>query len=89
MQKIYIFTAANPIGQKNLSISIQNPIQDDQVFKTFSSDLHDRLNDISARGDGFYAWGAKDGANNKKNWEAMQKGDYIFCVYNNEFCFFI
>ncbi len=85
MPKIFIFTAGNPEAQQHLVDSIENPIDEETVFGSFASVHREELERIREEGNGFYAWGAVPGLRNIPNWEVMERGDYILCVYSNTY----
>jgi len=66
-------------------ISIENPIDEDLVFDSFGSAHRDDLKRIQKEGDGFYAWGAVPGLRNIPNWKAMERGDYVLCMYGKTY----
>ncbi len=83
--RIFVFTARKPKAQRNLVISIKNPIDEETVFGTFASTDREELERIREEGKGFYAWGAVPGLRNIPNWDAMEKGDYVLCMYANTY----
>jgi hypothetical protein len=66
-------------------ISIKNPIDEEPVLDSFGSAHRDDLQRIQEEGGGFYAWGAVPGVRNIPNWKAMERGDYVLCVYGNTY----
>lgn len=83
--RIFVFTARKPKAQRNLVISIKNPIDEEPVFDSFGSAHRDDLERIQEEGGGFYAWGAVPGVRNIPNWKAMERGDYVLCMYGNTY----
>ena len=83
--RIFVFTARKPKAQRNLVISIENPIDEQLVFDSFGSAHRDDLERIQEEGGGFYAWGAVPGVRNIPNWMAMEWGDYVLCMYGNTY----
>src|SRR5215217_783509 len=85
MLRIFVFTAGTPDARQHLADSIQNCIEKETVFDSFAEPLHEELMRISEDGRGFYAWGAVPGPVNQRTWEAMDRGDYVLCVYDNTY----
>jgi len=85
MTQIFVFTAGNPDARDHLVASIENSIDQDTVFGSFSSADREVLERIRDDGNGFYAWGALPGTGNERNWEYMNPGDYVLCVYDNAY----
>ncbi len=83
MTQIFVFTAGNPEARQHLVNSIENPIDEETVFGSFASAHREELERIREVGNGFYAWGAVPGKGNLRNWEAMERDDYVLCVYGN------
>jgi hypothetical protein len=83
--RIFVFTARKPKAQRNLVISIENPLDEETVFGSFAPAYHEELERIRNEGNGFYAWGAVPGLRNIPNWMAMERGDYVLCVYSNTY----
>jgi hypothetical protein len=83
MPQILVFTAGNPEAWQLLVDSIENQIDEQKVFGSFASAHREDLERIRAEGNGFYTWGAVAGVRNIPNWEVMQRGDYVLCVYDN------
>jgi hypothetical protein len=71
--RIFVFTARNNKAQRNLSISIENQIEEKPVFGSFAPALREELERIRDEGNGFYAWGAVPGPRNIPNWKAMER----------------
>ena len=65
--RIFVFTARNPKAQRNLVISIKNPIDEEPVLDSFGFAYRDDLERIQEEGGGFYAWGAVPGLRNIPN----------------------
>jgi hypothetical protein len=82
MTKIFVFTAGNPEARRHLEDSIRRPVSDEIVFDTFSESKREELEQIRRRANGFYAWGAIPGVRNRPNWQSMERGDYVLCVYD-------
>jgi hypothetical protein len=82
MTKIFVFTAGNPEARRHLEDSIRRPVSDEFVFDTFSESKREELEQIRRRANGFYAWGAIPGVRNRPNWQSMERGDYVLCVYD-------
>jgi hypothetical protein len=85
MPQIFIFTAGRDEARQHLVDSIENHIEEQKVFGSFASAHREALEHIREQGNGFYAWGAVPGVRNIPNWEAMQRGDYVLCVYDNTY----
>jgi HNH endonuclease len=83
--RIFVFTARKPKAQRNLVISIENPLDEETVFGSFAPAYREELERIRNEGNGFYAWGAVPGLRNIPNWETMDRGDYVLCVYDNTY----
>jgi hypothetical protein len=83
--RIFVFTARKPKAQRNLAISIKNRINEKTVFGSFAPSLREELERISDEGNGFYAWGAVPGPKNTPNWKAMERGDYVLCMYGKTY----
>jgi hypothetical protein len=87
MSKIFIFTAGNPEARSHLESSIIHPADKNIVLSSFPSDQQDILNRIYEEEGGFYAWGAIPGAKNIVTWKNLDAGDWVLCVYKNEYRF--
>lgn len=65
--EVFVFTAANPTAQANLSKSIENPIWPEgtvlEGFEEMDEDLEAELGRIKDVAGGFYAWGAEPRGN--------------------------
>src|SRR5215207_6155196 len=85
MSQIFVFTAGNPEARQHLARSIENPIDEETVFASFEPTYRERLERIRNEGSGFYAWGAMPGERNVPAWDAMERGDYVLCVYGNAY----
>lgn len=83
--RIFVFTARDANAQRNLEISIVNPIDEEAVFGSFPPARRGELEKIRDEGNGFYAWGAVPGVKNIPNWKAMERGDYVLCMYSNTY----
>jgi len=70
-------------AQRNLTISIENSIDEQTVLESFASAQRDELERIREEGNGFYAWGAVPGEGNLRHWKLMKPGDYVLCVSDN------
>jgi 5-methylcytosine-specific restriction endonuclease McrA len=80
-----LLTAGKPEAQRHLVASIENPIDEETVLRSFASADREELERIREEGNGFYAWGAVPGLRNIPNWKAMERGDYVLCVYGNTY----
>jgi len=85
MADIFIFTAGEPAARSHLDDSIKNPVSPDKIFNNFEQVHHSQLQTIQKEGEGFFAWGAVPGPQNKPRWEAMNMGDHVLCVYDNSY----
>ena len=89
MPQIFVFTAGNPEARQHLVDSIENPVDEEKVFRSFASADRDELERIREVGNGFYngfyAWGAVPGEGNQRNWDYMNPGDCVLCVYGNTY----
>jgi hypothetical protein len=85
MRQIFVFTAGNPEARQHLVDSIQNPVDDEKVFDNFDDHHHEELEGIRDEAGRFYAWGAVPGQANRRTWDAMERGDYVLCVYDNAY----
>jgi hypothetical protein len=85
MPQIFIFTAGRREAQQHLVDSIENPIDEETVFGSFSSVHREELERIREESNGFYAWGAVSGLRNIPTWETMKQGDYVLCVYDSTY----
>src|SRR5215218_4839970 len=85
MPQMFIFTAGKPEAQQHLMVSIVKPIDEETVFGSFDSAEWEELERIREEGNGFYAWGAVPGLRNTPNWETMERGDYVLCVYGSAY----
>jgi hypothetical protein len=85
MAQIFVFTAGNSEAKQHLARSIESSIDEETVFGRFASSYREKLSHVREMGHGFYAWGAIPGLRNLPTWEAMERGDYILCVYNGTY----
>ena len=85
-EQIFIFTAANKEAQKNLDVSICNPITLSRALENFPKENHERIKQIS-ESDGLFAWGAIPGNQNTPNWRKIAQGDWVLCMYDNHYHF--
>ncbi len=81
MPKIFVFTAGDSDARAHLADSIEAPVSKKKVFASFPESHHETLNKIHEEGPGFYAWGAVPGPSNERYWAAMERGDFVLCVY--------
>ncbi len=87
MNQIFVFTAGNQDARQHLNDSILNPVNREIVNQTFSEEFHSRLEQIEQESNGFYAWGAIPGLQNKIRWKSLEAEDWILCVYDNQYHF--
>jgi hypothetical protein len=90
MPRIFVFTARDSTARQNLFKSIQNSIEDEtEIFDSFADSYHEELKRIREDGRGFYAWGAVPSSpprlKNQRTWEAMDRGDYVLCAFDNTY----
>lgn len=86
MPQVFVFVAADPQAQQNLTRSIESPIDNDQtVFECFSEAHRQHLETIREDVGGFYAWGAVPGPRNIPTCDAMKRGDYVLSTYGNAY----
>jgi hypothetical protein len=83
--RIFVFTARKPKAQRNLAISIKNRIDEKTVFGSFAPTLRKELERIRDERNSFYACGAVPGPKNTPNWMAMERGDYVLCMYSKTY----
>src|SRR4029453_6657632 len=57
----------------------------EKVFENSDPADHQTLREIQSKAGGFYAWGAVPGERNEPNWNSMQAGDWVLCVYDSEY----
>ena len=86
MTQIFIFTAGNSSARSHLDDSIINPIDFKKVETSLEKTQIEKLL-ISNNENGIFCWGAMPGKNNLRNWNLMQKGDYVICVYSSHYRF--
>ena len=55
------------------------------MFGSFAPRYREKLEEIRSEAEGFYAWGAVTGVRNVPTWEAMERGDYVLCVYEGAY----
>ena len=87
MSQIFVFTAGNQNARQHLKDSILNSVSRAIVYQTFDEEFHSRLEEIEQKGNGFYAWGAIPGQQNTPRWKRLDPGDWILCVYENQYHF--
>jgi HNH endonuclease len=85
MTQMFVFTAGSANARQHLLDSIENPIDEETVFDSFGPSYREELEGIREQGNGFYAWGAVPGEGNIHTWRAMKPGDYVLCVYDNNY----
>ena len=81
---IFVFTASNITAQAHLKETVETSISEEKLRNHLSSEDYENLK-ILSKGNGFYAWGATPGPNNKRNWEKLKKGDEIIVYYNKAY----
>jgi len=86
MTQIFIFTAGNSTARSHLDDSIINPIDFKKVEISLDKTQIEKLL-ISNNEKNIFCWGAMPGKNNLRNWNLMQKGDYVICVYSSHYRF--
>ena len=86
MTQIFIFTAGNSSARSHLDDSIINPIDFRKVEISLDKSQIKKLL-ISNNKKSIFCWGAMPGKNNLRNWNLMQKGDYVICVYSSHYRF--
>ena len=86
MTQIFIFTAGNSSARSHLDDSIKNPIDFRKVEISLDKSQIEKLL-ISNNKKSIFCWGAMPGKNNLRNWNLMQKDDYVICVYSSHYRF--
>ena len=86
MTQIFIFTAGNSSARSHLDDSIINPIDFRKVEISLDKSQIKKLL-ISNNKKSIFCWGAMPGKNNLRNWNLMQKDDYVICVYSSHYRF--
>jgi len=87
MARLFIFTAGNPSARGHLSNSITNSIDKELVLRLCHPSEKFHLQQVHEKEKGLYAWGAIPGKGNQRNWEAMDIGDLVLCVYDSHYHF--
>lgn len=87
MRQIFVFTA----GDKNARVHLQDSILKSVPFawmqESIGVEQTDFFKSLYPDGVGFHAWGAVPGPVNKRTWDAMQVGDLVLTVYDNQYHF--
>jgi hypothetical protein len=86
--QIYVFPARDSVAQENLDKSINTPIPDEKVFKSFEvadAGLREKLERIREDGDGFFAWGAQPRGHAASTWKRMNRGDYVLGYHHKAY----
>lgn len=87
MRQIFVFTAGDKNARQHLNDSILNPVPFDWLREALDPELASYYQSIIDGNDGFYAWGAVPGPVNTRTWAAMQLGDLVLTVYDNQYRF--
>lgn len=87
MRQIFVFTAGDKHARAHLQDSILNAVPFDRMQGSLDDDQAKYYQSLMPGTQGFYAWGAVPGPVNKRTWEAMQVGDLVLTVYDNNYQF--
>jgi uncharacterized protein with ParB-like and HNH nuclease domain len=84
---IFIFTAGDKNARKHLDDSVISSIKYSLINFHLDSKFISRISSSSSGSskDEFFAWGAVEGPVNIRNWNKIQSGDYILCVFDNKY----
>ena len=84
---IFIFTAGDKNARKHLNDSVITSIKYSLINFHLDSRFISRISSSSSGSskDEFFAWGAVEGPVNIRNWKKIQSGDYILCVFDNQY----
>jgi predicted RNA-binding protein with PUA-like domain len=85
-KQLFIITASNPDAARHVEKSISHPIDRALCEQHFPSLVLSEVTQSSQNGK-FYAWGARPGQNNVRNWERMRPGDYVLLYQNRNYTF--
>lgn len=75
-ERLFVVTASNPDAKRHIEQTIAHPIDPRVCAAHFPSSVLDDVKQKSADGQ-FYAWGARPGEGNERNWNALKVGDRI------------
>lgn len=84
MAALYFISASGPKAYPHYQATIETPIQYDKVERHLSQTEMETLDNILA-GQPIFAWGAKSGERNIRNWENLSRGDYIIIYVQGAF----
>lgn len=87
MRQIFVFTAGEKNARAHLKDSILKSVPFDLMQEALGQEKTAYYQSLMPGGNGFYAWGAVPGPDNKRRWEAMQVGDLVLTVYDNQYHF--
>lgn len=88
MRQIFVFTAGDKNARAHLKDSILKPVPFSWLDEELGQEEAGYYRSLIPEGEGFYAWGAVPGPVNQRTWGAMQVGDLVLTVYDNQYHFF-
>ena len=80
-EQLFVVTASNPDAKRHIEVSVAHWIEPVVCEAHFEATVLDEVRQKSADGH-FYAWGARPGDGNERNWNALQTGDHVL-VYQD------
>lgn len=87
MRQIFVFTAGDKNARVHLKDSILQPVPFEWMQETVGTEQANYFQSLLPGEPGFHAWGAVPGPRNKSTWDAMQVGDLVLTVYDNQYHF--
>ena len=86
---IFIFTAGDKKARLHLNDSVSSSIKYSLINLHLDSKFMSKISSLTSGSskDEFYAWGAVEGPVNVRNWNKINSGDYVLCVYDNKYQF--
>src|SRR5215472_9109627 len=80
-ERLFVVTASNPDAKRHIEQTIAHSIDPSICAAHFPANVLDEVKRKSAD-EQFYAWGARPGEGNQRNWNALQPGDRVL-VYQD------
>jgi len=85
-ERLFVITASNRAAKRHVEETIANSIAPAICSAHFPADVLAEVEKKSTDGK-FYAWGAKPGEGNERNWNALQPGDYILLYQDGSYTY--
>ena len=82
-ERLFVVTASNPDAKRHIERTMAHSIDPSICAAHFPASVLDEVRRKSADGQ-FYAWGARPGEGNQRNWNALQPRDRVLVMSETE-----